>query len=480
MASVVVLPKMGMTMVEGTITEWFVQDGDSVALNDQLFAFETEKVDYEVEAEAAGIVRVLHPVDATLPAGEVVAYILAEGEDLPADAIAPAPAAPPPAAAAAAAPLTPTAAPALPRATGDGAVKASPAAKRLAQERGIDLRLLQGTGPGGRIVKEDVEAATTAGVGAAGVGAAGVGAASAAAPSAGPVKASPVAKRLAAEHNVDLGRIAGSGPDGRIIKEDVEAAIAAGAAVAAPAAPAAAPAAAAAPLTGELPYRGIRRTIGQRMFESLQSMAQLTMSMDVDMTEAVKLRRDLLDAWEADGLRVTYTDMVTKAVALALRDHPRLNAALDGDTIRVQPDVHVGFAVALDDGLIVPVIRHADRKPLKEIAGESAVLAGKAREGGLTPDDLTGGTFTVTSLGMFDIDVFTPIINPPQAAILGVGRIREHPAFVGESGTQLERRSSLTISLTIDHRVVDGAPGAQFMQGVRRYLQHPYLLLTDV
>ena len=172
MASVVVLPKMGMTMVEGTITEWFVQDGDSVALNDQLFAFETEKVDYEVEAEAAGIVRVLHPVDATLPAGEVVAYILAEGEDLPADAIAPAPAAPPPAAAAAAAPLTPTAAPALPRATGDGAVKASPAAKRLAQERGIDLRLLQGTGPGGRIVKEDVEAATTAGVGAAGVGAA--------------------------------------------------------------------------------------------------------------------------------------------------------------------------------------------------------------------------------------------------------------------------------------------------------------------
>ena len=471
MASVVVLPKMGMTMVEGTITEWFVQDGDSVAVNDQLFSFETEKVDYEVEAEAAGIVRVLHPVDATLPAGEVVAYILAQGEDLPADA---------PAAAAAPAPLTPTAAPAPLRATGDGAVKASPAAKRLAQERGIDLRLLQGTGPGGRLVKEDVEAVI-----AAGVGAAGVGAASAAAPAAGPVKASPVAKRLAAEHNVDLSRIAGSGPDGRIIKEDVEAAIAAGGAVAAPAAtpaatPTVTPAAPAAPLTGELPYRGIRRTIGQRMFESLQSMAQLTMSMDVDMTEAVKLRRDLLDAWGADGLRVTYTDMVTKAVALALRDHPRLNAALDGDTIRVQPDVHVGFAVALDDGLIVPVIRHADRKPLKEIASESAVLAGKAREGGLTPDDLTGGTFTVTSLGMFDIDVFTPIINPPQAAILGVGRIREHPAFVGESGTQLERRSSLTISLTIDHRVVDGAPGAQFMQGVRRYLQHPYLLLTNV
>ncbi|MEE9278238.1 MAG: 2-oxo acid dehydrogenase subunit E2, partial [Dehalococcoidia bacterium] len=364
-------------------------------------------------------------------------------------------------------------APSLSPARRDGPVKASPVAKKLAQERGIDLAQVRGSGPGGRIVKEDVESAAAAG-----------GQTPAAArPPGGPVKASPVAKRLAAEHNIDLALVAGTGPGGRIIKEDVE-----GALTAPPPAPAAAArlhggqttAAASQPLSGELPYRGIRRTIGQRMHESLQSMAQLTMSMDVDMTDAVKLRRDLVTAWEADGVRVSYTDMVVKAAALALRDHPRVNAALDGDTVRVQPQIDVGFAVALDEGLIVPVVRGADAKPLKAIAAESAALAARARQGNLTPDDLTGGTFTVTSLGMFDIDVFTPIINPPQAAILGVGRIGDRPAFVADSGTQIERRSYLTLSLTIDHRLIDGAPGAQYLQSLRRYLEHPYLLLTPV
>jgi pyruvate dehydrogenase E2 component (dihydrolipoamide acetyltransferase) len=213
------------------------------------------------------------------------------------------------------------------------------------------------------------------------------------------------------------------------------------------------------------------------MFESLQTTAQLTIAMDVDMTAAVQLRRDLVSDVEPGGIRVTYTDLIIKAAALALRQHPRVNALLDGDTVRVQPGVHVGLAVALDEGLIVPVVRDADAKPIHVLAAESADLAAKARDGGLGPDDLTGGTFTVTSLGMFDIDVFTPIINTPQAAILGVGRIADRPVFVADTGTEIERRAFLTLSLTIDHRILDGAPGAQFLGAVRDMLEHPYQLV---
>ncbi|HJN91372.1 MAG TPA: dihydrolipoamide acetyltransferase family protein [Dehalococcoidia bacterium] len=463
MAFAVVLPKMGMTMVEGTITEWFVADESPVQEGDRLFSFETEKVDYEVNAEASGTLRTTQPVDAVVEAGGVCAYILAEGEELPPEAT-PAPSAP------AASPTAPpvgapaSAAAASGRPARDASVKASPVAKKLAVDNNIDLARVDGTGPGGRVLKEDVERAIADGSASA--------AATPAAATGGRVKASPVAKRLAEANGIDLQTVTGSGPGGRIVKEDVERALAAPRG--------AGPGAALPPLEGGIAYRGIRRTIGQRMFESLQSMAQLTMTMEVDMSDAVRLRRDLVSAWEDDGPRVTYTDMVIKAAALALRDHPRVNAILADDTVEVQPQVHVGFAVALDEGLIVPVIRDADAKPLKQLASESAVLAGKAREGGLTPDDLTGGTFNVTSLGMFGVDAFTPIINPPQAAILGVGRISDRPAFVGNSGTDIERRSYLTISLTIDHRILDGAPGAQYMQSVSNYLEHPYLLLTTV
>ena len=454
----VVLPKMGMTMVEGTITEWFVQDGDTVNEGDQLFSFETEKVDYEVTAESSGSIRIMQPVDAVVEAGALVAYVLAEGESLPEGA---APAAVAASAAPAAASATAAAPPTTPARSSAAGVKASPVAKKLAAERGIDLGTIQGSGPGGRILKEDVENAPAAPA-----------PSPSAASSNGRVKASPVAKKLAAEHGIDLSTIPGNGPGGRIVKEDVEAAIANP--------PPALAAAAASPLEGSISYRGIRRTVGQRMLESLQSMAQLTMTMEIDMTDTVRLRLDLVEAWQTEGVRVSYTDMVIKAAALALRDHPRVNAILNEDTVEVQPEVHVGFAVALDEGLIVPVLRNADQTPIKQLAVDSAELARKAREGGLTPDELTGGTFNVTSLGMYGVDTFTPIVNPPQAAILGVGGIADRPAFVADSGTHVERRSFLTISLTIDHRLLDGAPGAEYMQSVRRYLEHPYLLLTTV
>jgi len=263
--------------------------------------------------------------------------------------------------------------------------------------------------------------------------------------------------------------VPGSGPGARVIVEDVQKAIDAG--------PVAAAATLPQLLEGAIPYKGMRRTVGQRMHESLQSMAQLTLTMDVDMTRAAALRADLRESWDKDGVRLTYTPMALRAAALALRDLPRVNVALDGDTVRVQPEINVGIAVALDEGLIVPVIRNTDAKSLRQIAIETAELSVKARDGGLTPDDLTGGTFTLTALGMFGIDSFTPIVNPPQAAILGIGQVAARPVFVGEQGTQIERRVFMTASLTIDHRILDGAPGAQYMQIFRRYLEQPALLL---
>ena len=405
MAERVVLPKMGATMTEGTITEWFVQDGDTVAADQPLFSFETDKIDTEVSSETAGTIRVIQPVDATVPAGALVAYVLAEGEELPAELPTPS--------------VAHTQSPSAPAEPGDGP------RSELANPR---------PRPGGR------------------------------------VRASPTAKRLAEDHGLDLARLPGTGPGGRIVRSDVEAALAARET-------GAAQPPGLEPLSGELAYRGIRRTVGERMLQSVQSMAALTLAMEVDMTDAVKLRGDLVAAWKADDLRVSYTDMLIKAAALGLREHPRLNSRLEDGNIRVQPQVHVGFAVALEEGLIVPVIFDADAKPLKDVARETAELAGKARTGNLTPDELTRGTFTVTSLGMYDIDVFTPIINPPQAAILGVGRLVDRPAFVGDSGTEVERRSFLTLSLTFDHRLLDGAPGAQYLQTVRRNLEQPYRLL---
>ena len=487
MATAIVLPKLGMTMLEGTITEWYAQPGDQVSPGDLLFAFETEKVNYDAEAEAAGTLHVLVETDATVDAGTVVAYLLAAGEQPPtADADVPTPAVAPSAAptttTAPAPAATALAAPSGAGASGNGAGgepgRASPAVKRLAAEHDVALASLSGSGVGGRILREDVIAAATS------TPAPASAATTRAAPG-GPIKASPAAKRLAREHGIDLAGLIGSGPEGRIVAGDVQIIIVAGDIESALAAPASEPPPAAAPVSaapGAIPFRGIRRTIAARMHASLQTMAQLTMAMEVDMTRAVALRQELLELWQDRDLRPTYTDFVIKAAALALREHPRVNAELQGDppsSVVVHPQIHVGFAVSLDEGLIVPVTRDTDRIPLDQLAPLTADLAARARADQLSPDDLTGGTFTVTSLGMYGVDVFTPIINPPQAAILGVGRIADRPVFSGETGTDLERRSFMTLSLTIDHRILDGAPGADFIGAVKHILEHPSQLLLS-
>ena len=468
MPSEIYMMKLGMTMTEGTVAEWHIPDGGEVKLGEDLYRLETEKVEMEVEAEAAGIVRHIVPAEATVDPGAVVGWIYAAGEEIPdvlpgADAPAAASAAPEaaePAAAAAEAPAT-AAAPA----PAGGRVAASPAARRLAKELGVDLATVTATGPRGRVTEDDVRGAHEA-------AAAAPAAAAPAAPAGTPAPASPLARKRAEALGVDLSTVAGTGPGGRITKEDVEAAAAGGA-------PAAAPAATAAPAAARedevMAVRGMRKVIAERMYASLQETAQLTMDMDVAMDDCVKLRGQLIEEWANDGVRPSYTDITMKAVAKALLDHPRMNAQFLGAEMNIRGEVHVGMAVALEEGLVVPVVRHVDQIGLKEIAQESSRLAGLAREGKLGLDDMAGGTFTVSTLGMFGVDSFTPILNPPEVGILGVNRLRDDVRWEGERPV---RQKAMTLSLTWDHRALDGAPAAQFLASVRDYLEAPFRLLV--
>jgi pyruvate dehydrogenase E2 component (dihydrolipoamide acetyltransferase) len=465
MSTEVLVPKLGMTMTEGTVAEWIVPDGGEVKQGEIVYRLETEKVNFEVEAEQPGTVRHLVPEGTVLPPGSVVAYILAPGEALPAGAVPAATAAPvaSPTQAVAAGAQAP-----LRVGVNGGQTPASPIARRLAGEAGLDLAAIAGSGPGGRIVEADVIAARSR--------PAAPPARSVAAPAAPgrEIAASPLARRLAEQLGVDLATVRGTGPNGRITKEDVEEAASRPSAPAVQPAPSAAPAAAHRP--GEIiPLRSMRKVIAERMHASLQEMAQLTLGIEVEMDEVVKLREQLVAEWADEGVRPAYSDLVIKAVAKALPRHPTLNARVLEAGVELLPEVHVGLAVAVPNGLVVPVIRDADRRTLKEIAVESARLAAAARAGTVALDDLSGGSFSVTALGMYDVDFFTPIINPPNTAILGVGRIHDATAWEGERPV---RRRQMTLSLTIDHRAVDGVPGAEFLRAIRDLLQSPYRLLV--
>ncbi len=439
------LVKVGMNMTEGIVEEWCIADGETVEKGDLLYRLETEKVNLDVDAEATGIVR--HIVDEGVPMkpGDVVGYIYEADEAIP-DILPKAGAAPAAveASATVAAPAPATAS----AAAGSGDRRfSSPAARRLARELDIEIGVVNGSGPNGRIVEADVQAAANARP----------------APAKAPAS-SPMARKLARELGIDLARVQGTGPGGRITKEDVEQA------ASIPAAPEFAP--------GEdraIPVRAMRRTIARRMYESLQTSAQLTMNMDVNMDDAVKLRGQLIDEWQDEGLRPTYTDLVIRASAKALEKHPDMNSVYGEAEITLRGDIHVGMAVALDEGLIVPVVRHANRLSMRQLAQESARLAAAAREGTLTPDDLHDGTFTVSALGMFGVDSFTPIINAPQSGILGVNRIRDGVSWEGATP---RKTREMRLSLTWDHRVLDGAPAAQFLGAVRDLLQAPYRLLV--
>lgn len=323
------MPKFGMTMQEGTITQWLKKEGDRVEKGDPLFVMETEKVCTEVESPASGILmEIIIREGETVPVGETVAIIaVLEEEILPVEGQKLA-----------------------------GAVQPS-AAKSVPEQTGL----------------------------------------------------------LSGGQTISL--------------------------------------------------VGIRKTVAERMLQSLQTMAQLTLVTEADATQMVELREELCRHFD-----VSYTDLIVKVVALALRRHPLLNSRLEGEEIRILEEINVGVAVAVANGLVVPVTHDADKKSVQEIAQEARALAQKAREGSLTVEELTGGTFTLTNLGMYDIDAFTPIINPPQAAILGVGRIKQKPAiYQGE----VAKRAMIHLSLTFDHRILDGAPAAEFLRSVKGIVEDP-------
>lgn len=485
------MPKLGLTMEEGTIVEWLVADGTEVTAGDPVLVIETDKTQTEVEAGAGGRLRQLAVVGETLPCGAVIGWLLAEGDEEPtglppAEARAERVPSPAPAGARNAdAPSGPAdgASGYIPVGTSapTGRIVASPNARRVASELGIELARVRGTGPGGRITSEDVldvaeDRAATAGT-PAGVPTTGLSTPDHA--GTGPVPAASVAARQLAELlGIDLREVTPDPAERRITRDGVAAHVRQRLSDATPGAAAGGAGVASlggsAPLSQQpaeiIPLTGMRGTIAKRMYSSLRESAQLTLTMDADMDAVVADRRARQDAGEAPG----YTDYVVAAAARALRRHPRVNSQVTDGGIAVLPGIHVGVAIALDDGLIVPVVRDADRRSVGEIGRETSRLAASARAAKLTPDEVQGGTFSVTALGMYGVDAFTPVINPPNAAILGVGRLRE---IVIVADGQVGTTSRLTLSLTWDHRVVDGAPAAEFTRTICQLLADPTTLL---
>ena len=444
MAKVVVMPKLGLTMTEGTVSKWLKKVGDAVSEGEPLFEVETDKLTNTIEASASGVLRHLFVEEGvTVPVLEKVAVIAAADEDIAGllGGAAPAPAA-------AAAP-TPAAAPAASPAEkkAGGRVIASPAAKKLAKEKGIDLTLVTGTGPNGRITEDDVKNYTPA-------------PAAPAAPAAEEVpkvKASPLAAAVAADLGLDLEKI---GAKDRVLAEDILRYL-----------ESTREKAEEAPKEELVPMNGMRKAIAKNMLNSHMTSPTVTANLSVDMS-AMKAYREQLKAKE---IKVSYTDLLVKFVAKALTEYPLLNCSVEDNKIRYKHYVNMGVAVALDNGLVVPNVTDADKKSLTEISAEIKELAKLAREGGLPMEKLRGGTFTITNLGMYGIESFTPIINQPEVAILGVTTMEDRAVV---RGGEIVIRPMMTLSLTFDHRVVDGSVAAEFLKRVKNLLENPALMLA--
>ncbi|MFB0567866.1 MAG: dihydrolipoamide acetyltransferase family protein [Candidatus Bathyarchaeia archaeon] len=375
MVTKVVMPRLSLTMKEGTVVQWFKKEGETVKKGEPLVEVLSEKVTYDVEAPASGILRKILAVEGVdAPVAGTLGIIAEPDEPLP---------------------------------------EIEEAAVALPPERIEEVAPL----PEKEITREVKER----------------------------VLASPAAKRLAREHGIDLTKVKGSGPEGRIVEADVRQYIEEMAPTSR--------------VREVIPLTGIRKTTAERLSLSARTAPHSTVTMEVDMTNAVKLR---------EGTQVSYTDILVKAVAKALEEHRILNSTLERSQIKIYEDINIGVAVATEKGLVVPVIHNANKKPLLQIASTLKELVEKTREGKLTKEDVTGGTFTITNLGMYGVEVFIPIINPPEAAILGVGKVAEKPVIVNK---EMQIKPIMYLSLSYDHRIVDGAPAAQFLQKVKQILE---------
>ena len=375
MVTKVVMPRLSLTMKEGTVVQWFKKEGETVKKGEPLVEVLSEKVTYDVEAPASGILRKILAVEGVDAPVAGTLGIIAEPDEL------------------------------LP--------EIEEAAVALPPERIEEVAPL----PEKKIAREVKER----------------------------VLAFPAAKRLAREHGIDLTKVKGSGPEGRIVEADVRQHIEEMAPISR--------------VREVIPLTGIRKTTAERLSLSARTAPHSTVTMEVDMTNAVKLR---------ELTQVSYTDILVKAVAKALEEHRILNSTLGREQIKIYEDINIGVAVATDKGLVVPVIHNANKKPLLQIASTLNELVEKTREGKLTKEDVTGGTFTITNLGMYGVEVFIPIINPPEAAILGVGKVAEKPIIINK---EMQIKPIMYLSLSYDHRIVDGAPAAQFLQKVKQILE---------
>ncbi len=405
----VVMPKFSTDAGSGRIVEWNKTEEEPVEAGEILLGVETDKAIMEVEAPFSGVlVRIVQPVEAVVPFGEVIALIGDSGEQ-----------------------------------ASEGDLPTANAAESATDNRARGAHPTPPEPP------------------------AGVGSGSVARSASGRLRISPLARQIAVEHGLDPSDINGSGPGGRIVKRDILAAL--------EAPPSDVPSPGSEPDADSEELSPIRQAIGRRMLQSQQEAPQLTLTAEINVAELVQFRQDLLRKCEDRGLpRITYTDLTVKAAAKSLRQFPRLNARLDGARLVLNERISIGIATATERGLIVPVLHDADRKSIAEISQEVAELAGRAREGRATQYQLTGGTFTVSNLGMYGIDAFTPIINPPETAILGIGRIVEKP--VAEDG-RVSVQPTCVLSLTLDHRVVDGADGALFLKKLREFVEQPITIL---
>ncbi|MEJ5378113.1 MAG: dihydrolipoamide acetyltransferase family protein [bacterium] len=399
----ITIPKLGMTMKEATLARWNKANGDWVEEKEVILVIETEKITYEIEAPHAGYLTILEPEGKLLPVGARVG-ILSQEKPLAAPE--------PPLATEAQPPPEPVSLPPVPPEVPGSRIKASPLARKLAREHGVDLKLLRGSGPGGRIVRADV------------------------------------LRFLEARPSEVTGKeptpALPEGPKG----------------------------------VRAVPISGMRRQIMEHMHRSLQETAQMTLTREVDATQLVSLRQSLSQRYQAEGIRISYNALLVKMAARTLRAHPWVNAVLEAEQLIHLEDINIGVAMELEEGLIVPVVRNAHGLTILEIEKTLQGLFERARTKRLLPDEIRGGTFTITNLGHLGIDAFTPILNRPESAILGVGRIIEAPVAVrDEGGPRVEFRNRMMLSLTVDHRILDGAPAARFLGSLAQLIENPILLV---
>ncbi|KYD21286.1 MULTISPECIES: dihydrolipoamide acetyltransferase family protein [Anoxybacillaceae] len=424
MAVEIFMPKLGMSMKEGTVVEWLKKKGDKVKKGESVVVISSDKIETDIEAPQDGVLlEILVEQDETVEVGKVIGYIGQEGEEA-GDQSNEAPQETPQQAMQEVAVSVGTIEPkAILRQTSRHMLRVSPAARKLAREAGIDLSNIKGSGPKGRITKADVEKAIQL----------------------KQASLQPVSEKQMIE---ETGQIT-IAETSQITTEQKGVTV--------------------------KPVTGMRKVIATRMFASLQQTAQLTIHMKVDVTELLELQKKLREELQDEpDIKLTITDFIARATVLALCAHKQMNSLYQNGNIHTYDSVHLGIAVALENGLVVPVIPYAEKLSLKEISKKIKELSVRAREGKLSSEEMKGSTFTITSLGAYGVEFFTPVLNPPEVGILGVGTVTDTPVFVGDA---IQKRKILPLSLTFDHQVIDGAPASQFLTTIKNYLEKPYKML---